>query len=97
MEEKAPLQGQIAVIALAAAKETSWELPMGVERFKLQARTAVAFKASYERGEVKDGNNYWTVKSGAVYETDGPTQPATIYLCAASAIVVEAWIWRRTI
>ena len=72
-------------------------MPIGAVNVKMQCRTAVAVKAATKQGEVVNGSQYWTIKSGAVdEETCLAAEPGTmVYFGAASAVAVEIKLWRR--
>jgi len=93
----APLKLEIAVVQVAANKETTWTVPIGAVNVKMQCRTAVGVKAATKQGEVVNGSQYWTIKSGTVDEEFGlAVEPGTvIYLGAASVVAVEIKLWRR--
>ena len=88
---------EVAQLSLQANKETAWDLPMGVRRMKVQARSNVDVKLSDRQGEVVAGQAYWTIKAGQAFEVDGvATRGQTLYLAAATPVTVEIAIWRAT-
>lgn len=76
-------------------------LPNGTGGVSLQSRTAADFKLAFTSNE--SGTNYFTVKSGTVYNSPtlglssqaGATLNTTIFLQSASAgQVVEILVWQ---
>ena len=65
--------------------------------FKVQAALATAIRMSFEAGGTLSGDNYWTIKSGHVYEqTDinwTPPENALYFRLAQGSSTVEVEYW----